>query len=76
MGRGAGGRGASAADRSGGRPVLSGCLAGEAEIGCAPGHWAAVQLLNKNGPAGSGCGAAFHADTQGALNRERIMRSW
>ena len=40
------------------------------------GHWAAVQLLNKNGPAGSGCGAAFHADTQGALSRERIMRSW
>ncbi|WP_343246310.1 hypothetical protein [Diplocloster hominis] len=50
------------------------CAAGI--IGRVPGHWAAELLLNINGPAGSGCGAAFHADTQGALNRERIMRSW
>ncbi len=38
-------------------------------------HWAAVQLFNKNGAVGSGCGAVFHTDTQGALSREHIKCS-
>ena len=32
--------------------------------------------LAKNRGMGAGCAAAFHADVQGSLSRERIRRSW
>ena len=50
-------------------------LPGPRDIGRLRGHWAAVQLLNENRASDTGCGAAYTADTQGPLNRERIMRS-
>ena len=45
------------------------------KIGPGGRHWAAVQLLNKNRMPDTGCGAAFHADTQGPLSPEHIRCS-
>ena len=39
-------------------------------------HRAAEQQLGEKEAPDSGCGAAFTADPQGPLSRERIMRSW
>ncbi|WP_343247291.1 hypothetical protein [Diplocloster hominis] len=39
-------------------------------------HRAAEQQLGEKEAPDSGCGAAFTADLQGPLNRERVMRSW
>ena len=46
---------------------------GGGRIGRDPEHWAAELLLNRIRTANSGCMAAYTADMQGPLNRERIM---